>query len=145
LVRTFGIELNKDVVRRVLATHYHPDCQHGGPSWLTLLGHAKDSLWSVDLFRVESALLKTYWILLVIDLYTRRIIGFGVHPVAVDGPALCRMFNQAISGQGLPQRLSFDHDPLFEFQRWHANLRVLEIESVRSVPCTPVSHPLLSA
>jgi len=99
----------------------------------------------VDLFRAESALLKTHWILLVFDLYTRRIIGFGVHPVAVDGPALCRMFNQAISGQGLPQRLSFDHDPLFEFQRWHANLRVLEIESVRSVPCTPVSHPLLSA
>ncbi len=31
----------------------------GGPSWLTVIGHAKDSLWSVDLFRCESILLKT--------------------------------------------------------------------------------------
>ncbi len=28
----------------------------GGPSWLTVIGHAKDSLWSVDLFRCESIL-----------------------------------------------------------------------------------------
>ena len=143
LARSFGIELDKDVVRRVLATHYRSESQHRGPSWLTLLGHTKDSLWSVDLFRAESILLKTHWILLVMDLYSRRIIGFGVQAVAVDGPALCRMFKQAISGQGLPQRLSFDHDPLFEFQRWQANLRVLEIESVRSVPHTPVSHPFI--
>jgi hypothetical protein len=92
LARSFGIELDKDVVRRVLATHYRPDGQDG-PSWLTLLGHSKDSLWSVDLFRAESILLKTHWILLVMDLYIRRIIGFGVQGVAVDGPALCRMFH----------------------------------------------------
>jgi hypothetical protein len=47
------------------------------------------------------------------------------------------MFNQAIAGQSLPVRLSFDHDPLFEFHRWHANLRILGIESVRSVPYAP--------
>jgi hypothetical protein len=29
-----------------------------GPSWLTLIAHAKDSVWSVDLFRVESILLR---------------------------------------------------------------------------------------
>jgi len=32
----------------------------GGASWLTVIGHAKDSLWSIDLFRCESILLKTY-------------------------------------------------------------------------------------
>ena len=41
--RLFGIELNKDVVRRVLATHYRPE-PGNGPSWLTFLGHIKDSL-----------------------------------------------------------------------------------------------------
>ena len=108
LGKSFGIGLDKDVVRRVLATHYRPGSETNGPSWLSLLGHAKDSLWSVDLLRTESILLQTHWILLVMDLYTRRIIGFGVQAVAVDGPALCRMFNHAISGQGLPRRLSFD-------------------------------------
>jgi putative transposase len=86
------------------------------------------------LFQIESIHLKSHWVLVVMDQLTRRIIGFVVQAVAVDGPALCRMFNQAIAGQGLPQRLSFDHDPLFKFERWQANLRVLKIESVRSVP-----------
>ena len=100
-------------------------------------------MWSLDLFRVESILLQTHWVLLVMDVYTRRIIGFGVQAVAVDGPNLGRMFNQIIAGQALPVRLSFDHDPLFEFHRWHANLRILEIEAVRSVRGAPRSHPFV--
>jgi len=59
------------------------------------------------------------------DVFTRRIIGFGVQATAVDGPALCRMFNQAISGHGLPIWVNLDHDPLFQFHRWQANLRIL--------------------
>src|SRR5713101_923243 len=51
----FGIPVDKDVVRRVLATNYRPQPDAGGPSWLTFLGHMKDSLWSVDLFRCEYA------------------------------------------------------------------------------------------
>src|SRR5210317_1998770 len=50
-----------------------------GPSWLTTIGHAKDSLWSVDLFRAESITLKTHSIMVLMNQYTRRIIGFGVH------------------------------------------------------------------
>ena len=29
-----------------------------------------------------------------VGLGIRRIVGFGMQAVAVDGPALCRMFNQ---------------------------------------------------
>ncbi len=50
----FDIEIDKDVVRRVLARHYQPQPGSNGPSWLTFLGHSKDSLWSVDFFRCES-------------------------------------------------------------------------------------------
>jgi hypothetical protein len=57
----FGTPLNKDVVRRILAARYHPTPDAAGPSWLTVLGHAKDRLWSVDLFRCESALLGAHW------------------------------------------------------------------------------------
>ena len=128
----------------MLAKHYRAGGdQDNGPSWLSLLAHAKDSLWSLDLFRVESILLQTHWVLVVMDVFTRRIIGCGVQVIAVDGPNLCRMFNQVIVGQPLPVRLSFDHDPLFEFHRWQANLRILGIESVRSVPGAPQSHPFV--
>lgn len=82
----FGIEINKDVVRRILATRYRPE-PDSGPSWLTFLGHAKDSLWSLDLFRCESATLRTHWILVVMDQFTRRIVGFGVLRAKTGFPA----------------------------------------------------------
>ena len=56
----FNIEIEKDVVRRVLAKHYRPQPGASDPSWLTFLGHSKDSLWSVDLFRCESFILKSH-------------------------------------------------------------------------------------
>jgi hypothetical protein len=74
----FGIPINKDVVRRILAARYWSAPDAAGPSWLTALGHAKDSLWSLDLFRCESAVLRTHWVLVVMDHCTRRIVGFGV-------------------------------------------------------------------
>ncbi len=141
--KAFGIEINKDVVRRVLAMHYQPQPNEGGPSWLTFIGHMKDSLWSVDLFRCESINLKTHWVLVVMDQFTRRIIGFGVNRGDVDGVALCRMFNRAISRMGTPKYLSTDHDPLFEFHRWKANLRILDVNEIKSVPYVPFSHPFI--
>src|SRR5215467_4709261 len=33
--------INKDVVRRILATHYSPEPTEGGPSWLTSIGHRR--------------------------------------------------------------------------------------------------------
>ena len=58
--KAFGTNIDKDVVRRVLAAHYRPDPGGNGPSWLTFLGHTKDSLWSIDLFRCESIHLKSH-------------------------------------------------------------------------------------
>ena len=113
----FGLELDKDVVRRVLATHYKPDPNNRGPCWLTTIGHTKDSLWSVDLFRCESILLKSHWVMVVMDQYTRRIIGFAVYAGNVDGPTLCRMFNQATARQEWPKYRSSDNDPLFTCHR----------------------------
>ena len=64
----FGVDIDKDVVRRVLAKHYRPDDSgNNGPSWLTLIGHVKDSLWSIDLFRCESILLRSHWVLMVMN------------------------------------------------------------------------------
>ena len=52
---------------------------------MSFIGHTTDSLWSVDLFRCESAILRAHWVLVVMDQFTRRILGFGVHRGAVDG------------------------------------------------------------
>ena len=139
----FGIPINKDVVRRILAARYQPAPDSDGPSWLTVLGHAKDSLWSLDLFRCESAVLRTHWVLVVMDQWTRRIVGFGVHRGVVDGVGLCRMFNRATRGQTPPTYLSSDHDPLYRFHQWQANLRILDVKEIKTVPYVPLSHPFV--
>jgi putative transposase len=141
--KAFDTDIDKDIVRRVLANHYRPAPGGSGPSWLTFLGHTKDSLWSVDLFCCESILLKTHWVLVVMDQFTRRIIGLGVHAGDVDGIALCRMFNAAISSKGVPKYLSSDNDPLFLYHQWQANLRILGADAVKTIPYTPLSHPFV--
>jgi len=136
----FGLPMNKDVVRRILAVRYRPKQDATEPSWLTVLGHAKDSLWSLDLFRCESAVLHTHWVLVVMDQWTRRIVGFGVHRGVVDGVALCQMFNRATHGHTPPTYLSSDHDPLYRFHQWQANLRILDVNAIKTVPYAPLSH-----
>lgn len=111
---------------------------------MTFLGHSKDSLWSLDLFRCESLFMRSHWVMAVIDQYSRRIVGFAVHAGVLDGPGVCRMLNRVLAAAGsCPAALSTDHDPLFEFHRWKANLRVLEIAAIKSVPLVPMSHPFI--
>ena len=140
---TFGVDIDKNVVYRVLAKHYRPGPGGIGPSWLSFIGHTRDSLRNVDLFRCESIVLRSYWVLVVMDQFTRRLIGVGVHCGVVTGADLCRMFNAAIHGQHAPRYLSTDHDPVFEAHRWLATLRILEIDEIKTVPHVPLSHPFV--
>ena len=124
--------------RRILVRHYPPGPDGGGPSWLAAIGYTKDRLWNTDLFRVKSTLLKSYRILVVMDVHTRRLFGFGV-ATDLDGIRVCRMFNRAIGRQPLPRHISSDHDLLFRFHRWRANLRVLDVDEItRPFPIRPV-------
>ena len=100
--RTFGATIDKHVVYRVLSTHSRPIPGGTGPSWLSFIGHTTDSLWSVDLFRGESIVLRSDWVLVVMDQFTRRLVGVGVHRGPVTGADLCRMFNAAMHGAGRP-------------------------------------------
>ena len=81
--------------------------------------------------------------MVVMDQFTRRIVGFAAHAGNVDGAALCCMFNKAISKQGIPHYLSSDNDPLFQYHQWQANLRILEITEIKTVPYVPLSHPFV--
>ena len=71
--------------------------------------------------------------------------GIGnLHAGTVNGVALCRMFNCAIRWQPcMPNYLSSDHDPLYRFGQWQANLRILEVIEIKTVPYVPLSHPFV--
>jgi putative transposase len=148
IFEAFGIIISRFAVGRILRKNNHKDPSANGPSWLTFIGNMKDSLWSVDIFRCESIgpasrTLKSHWVMVILDQYSRRIIGFAVHAGNCNGIAYCRMFNKIVSGNDPPKYLSSDNDPLFLFHRWQANLRILEIDEVKSVPGNPASHPFV--
>ena len=77
------------------------------------------------------------------DQFTRRLIGFSVYAGDVNGLIRCQMFNKIIAGESPPRYLSSDNDPLFEYHRWQANLRILEIDEIKTVPEVPTSHPFI--
>jgi putative transposase len=80
----------------------------------------------------------------IMDQFSRRITGFAVHVGQLDGPAVCRLFGRAIANApALPHRLSSDHDPLFEYRQWKANMRILDIVQVKTVPYVSLSHPFI--
>ena len=141
IYQAFGINISRFADGRILRKNKGKLPTGDGPSWLSFIGHMKDSLWSVDLFRCESITLKSHWIMVILDQFTRRVIGFAVHAGDCDGIAYCRLFNEIVSGKKPPKYLSSDNDPLFLFHRWQANLRILEIDEIKSVPGNPVSHP----
>ena len=104
---TFWFDIDKNVVYRVLSKHSRSTTGGTGPSWLPFIAHTTDSLRSVDRFRCESIVLRSYWVLVVMDQFTRRLVGFSVQCGAVAGTDVCRMFNAAIHGQGVPRPLSY--------------------------------------
>src|SRR5262245_41042175 len=105
----FGTSINKDVVRRILAQHHRPMPTEGGPSWLTFIGHVKDSLWSLDLFRCESVALRTY-------------LGTGR-----DGPIHAQ--NHRVWNSGWRRRW---HGALPDVQAGHSRCKPSEISEFRS-------------
>lgn len=143
IYKAFGVNISPFAVGRILRKHHTNFPSGDGPSWLTFIGNMKDSLWSVDLFRCESILLKSHWVMVVLDQYTRWIIGFAVQAGHCDGVVYCCLFNTIISGYQLPKYLSSDNDPLFLFHRWKANLRVLDIKEIKTIPGVPTSHPFV--
>src|SRR5207244_1116533 len=82
---TFGVDIDKNVVYRVLSKHHRPASGGTGPSWLSFIRHTTDSLWRVDLFRCESIVLGSSCVLVVMDQYTRRPVGIGVLRGGVEG------------------------------------------------------------
>ena len=43
----------------------------------------------------------------------------------------------------MPTYLSSDYDPLYQFRQWQANLRILDVKEIKTVPYVPLSHPFV--
>ncbi|MGI9286943.1 MAG: hypothetical protein ACR2P1_16275 [Pseudomonadales bacterium] len=130
IFQAFGVKVSRFAVGRIPRNNKGKLPTGEGLSWLSFIGHMKDSLWSVDLFRCESITLKSHWVMVILDQFSRRIIGFSVHAGDPDGIVYCRLLNEIVAGKYPPKYLSSDNDPLFHFHRWQAN-HIVTIEIYR--------------
>jgi len=118
----FGVAIDKDIVRRLLNVHYRPDSLQSIP---VRIGNPENALGSGCDGPVYAS-----------------PHGFGVHNGSVGGLVLCRMFHRAIRGHRLPRNLSSDYDPPYRFHQWQANLQVLEVTDIKTVPYDDPSRDL---
>ena len=65
----------------------------------------------------ESLILKSHWVMVVTDQFTRRIIGFAVHAGVLNESTVCRMFNSIFGESQSPRYLRLDNNPLFLFRQ----------------------------
>jgi hypothetical protein len=138
--KAFGVNIDKDVVRRVLAKHYRPAPYDGGPSWLTFLRHTRESLCSVALFRRASILPIIHSILLAIGQCTRRIIGCAISGRIFDQTVVCSQFDTAIPVIDASRSLRSIHDQPFSHHRCRKKL--LGVSRTRTVTILPRSPPV---
>jgi hypothetical protein len=81
--------------------------------------------------------------MLAVDIRTRRIVGFAAHAGDVNRIIACRLLNRIPGDLSPPVGISTDHDPIFKHHRWQATLRILDVDEVKTVPYTPLSHPFV--
>jgi hypothetical protein len=138
--KAFGINIDKDVVRRVLAKHYRPAPYDSGPSWLTFLRHTRDSLCSIALFQRKSILPTIHSIPLAIGQFTRRLIGCGISGCHFDQLVACSLSDAGIPVVDDSKSLSPIHDPPFSHHRCRGKL--LGVGHTRTVAIFPRAPPV---
>ena len=75
-----GYEIGRSTIRDVLKRHDVPPAPERakhGTNWRTFLNHYKDQMLACDFFTVETAWLKTLYVLFFIELGSRRVHLFG--------------------------------------------------------------------
>jgi len=137
--KAFGLNIDKDVVRRVLVKHYRPKPSDGGPSWLTFFRHTVEKLRSISLFQRNSMLRHIVSSLIAIGQHTRRIIACGIAGCRFDQTVLCSLFAAGTPVVEASKSLWPDHDPLFSHYRCRRTL--LDVDRLQRPAMFPRASP----
>ena len=114
-----GYQIGRSTVRDVLKRHRVPPAPQRaqrGSSWHTFLGHYKQQMLACDFFTVETAWLRTLYVLFFLELGTRRvhIAGCTAHPTSAWVTQQARQMSWILHEEGPPIHfLIHDRDATF--------------------------------
>jgi len=139
-LRRMGMAVSEPTIQKVLKEHgYHPRGGHPG-NWERFKSTGRDALWAMDFFVVCTARGAWLNVLLVIDIYTRELVGLRVHDGwDVDCAwTICALSACKAREKRRPAAVMHDHGVQF-YGQFERQLRVMEIEQRR----TPVALPFV--
>lgn len=137
-LRRMGIRVSQPTIARILKENGFSPRPGRKIDFERVTSTAKDALWALDYFAVQTA--KGVWLqaLLIIDVHTRELIDLRVHDGwDVDSVWTIRVFNEACGREKrTPKAVVHDHGAHFmgQFER---QMRVLEIENELTPPGLP--------
>ena len=133
-IRKLGLSVSATTIRTLLrAARAGPAPRRAGPTWTEFLRAQADGIIAGDFFTVESAWLRTLYVLVFIELGSRRIFvsPATVHPDSAWITQQARNLAMALDGRGRPARfLIRDRDTKFS-RSFDA---VLRSEGLRVIP-----------
>ncbi|MCK6587275.1 MAG: helix-turn-helix domain-containing protein, partial [Polyangiaceae bacterium] len=129
-LRRMGIRVSQPTIARILKENGFSPRRGRKIDFERVTSTAKDALWALDYFAVQTA--KGVWMqaLLIIDVHTRELIDLRVHDGwDVDSVWSIRAFNAACAREKrTPKAVVHDHGTHFRGQ-FERQMRVLEIEN----------------
>jgi putative transposase len=113
-----GYTISDETVRNILKRHGIPPLPERGTSlsWQQLMAHYKDQLLACDFFTIETLFLRTFYVLIFIELGRRRVhfAGCTAHPNGAWVTPQARQMAWALEDRELPMRfLLHDNDSKF--------------------------------
>ncbi len=132
-----GYRLSESSVRNILRAAGE-DPGGGLPSmkWRQFLTMHKTA-WAIDLFTVESAFLKTFFVLVILDIKNRVLIATSVTPIS-DGEWVANVLRSEMAERSTPDLLIHDHASIFR----GADVKNLLVSRKVRVAMTPVYAPM---
>jgi len=104
----------RSTVKRILERNrLAPRPKHSGIGWHDFLSHYGEFIWACDFFTVTTATLRTYYVLFVIDIGSRKIRLCNVTEHPNEDWVIQQFRNLAIVHDDLPRRLIHDRDSKF--------------------------------
>jgi putative transposase len=136
-LRHMAIRVSAPTVQRILEAHgFGPP--GGKRTWIEYTSAAKDALWALDFFVVRNLHGRLMQVMLVMDVYTREVLGLRAYDGwDVDSAwTMCTLATAMSESKRRPIAVMHDRAPQFAGQV-ERQLRVLEIDQCRLPPRLP--------
>ena len=134
-----GVDVSETTVRNVLRrANIRPWDGQSSENWRSSFKRHKN-IWAIDFFTVHPAPFKRMFVLVIMDIHSRRLISTRVttHPTA---EWTARVLNFEITAVEAPPGIVHDRDPAFESAQFRDRLSLNQVKSLRCPSRTPIAN-----